>query len=193
MILMTLVIVLIAAWAGISLSSCSSDDTPDDITDCFPTNLYGVIINKDADAFQMEGVSWREYALTLNDNIVAYDPESGYMKLTGAQDVTNIAYPLPEQRRIAFFSNGTCLFSALLNSELSSFYGGGGLMFMHMLTDSEGNDLYKLEHITVGDGKGNVEGLLTEREQQGLKIFEDILREHGKITSNVLELMVLEY
>ena len=190
-ILMTVVLILAAFWLTTTLTACSSSNETDDdrLVICYEPEVHAFIIGKDEDAYKMDGSIWRPNPLTM-DNILAYNPESGYMKLKDVGEINKVAYPIPEQYRIAFFSGDKCLFSALLNSSLSSFWGGSGLIFMHMFDNSDNTSYYQLMNIVITDQEGVVHGELTEQEKQGLELLKQILNREGKVTDeNILPTM----
>ena len=80
--------------------------------------------------------------LTL-DNIIAVNPETGEFKVKDTERIDSKAYPIPTQYVILFYSNGSFLFDAKLNSSISS-YLPKGLTFCHFLSDKNGLARYDL-------------------------------------------------
>jgi hypothetical protein len=192
MILMTVVLILAAFWLTTTLTACSSSNETDDdrLVICYEPEVHAFIIGKDDNAYEMGSLNWRKVSPLTMDNILAYNPESGYMKLKDVGEINEVAYPLPEQHRIAFYSADKCLFSALLNSSLSSFWGGSGLIFMHMFDNSDNTSYYQLMNMVITDQEGVVHGELTEQEKQGLEQLKQILSREGKVTDeNILPTM----
>lgn len=189
MILMTLVIILTAALVGSALTSCSSHDE-DEIP-----GLHGVYI-EDKDALyaivkdpnaQLYDIMPSDWVLTLDD-ILAYNPETGLMKVRGGERIEEKSYPYPIQYRIEFYCHGELLFGAWLNNLLSSLIGGTGLMLYYEISELDDKDIryFKLTQTQVIDENGQIlEGALTEEEASGLSRFEGILKATGKWDRNL--------
>ena len=134
----------------------------------------------------MIDITPQDYVLTLND-IVAYNPETGEMKVKGGERISEKAFPVPTQWSILFYSKGKLLFTAKLNSVISSTIGGPGLIFEHWWgPDKDGYSRFKLEQIRIVDEKGRVlDGDLSYSEKVGLALFESILKSYGRINKNI--------
>jgi hypothetical protein len=182
-ILMTLVIIMIAALMGTMMAGCTSDDDAVEPLSGSDEELYAVIVDPDE---QLINITSQDYVLTLND-IAAYNPETGEMKVKGGERISEKAFPTPTQHSIRFYSKGKLLFSAYLNSVLSSMMSGPGLIFEHWWgPDKEGYSRFKLEHIRLIDEKGRVlEGDLSDSDKTGLAQFEQILKNYGRINKNI--------
>lgn len=182
-ILMTLVIIMIAALMGTMMTSCTSDDDAIESMDGSDEELYAIIVEPNK---QLIDITPQDYVLTLND-IVAYNPETGEMKVKGGERISEKAFPVPTQWSILFYSKGKLLFTAKLNSVISSTIGGSGLIFEHWWgPDKDGYSRFKLEQIRIVDEKGRVlDGDLSYSEKVGLALFESILKSYGRINNNI--------
>lgn len=182
-ILMTLVIIMIAALMGTMMTSCTSDDDAIESMDGSDEELYAIIVEPNK---QLIDITPQDYVLTLND-IVAYNPETGEMKVKGGERISEKAFPVPTQWSILFYSKGKLLFTAKLNSVISSTIGGPGLIFEHWWgPDKDGYSRFKLEQIRIVDEKGRVlDGDLSYSEKVGLALFESILKSYGRINKNI--------
>lgn len=182
-ILMTLVIIMIAALMGTMMTSCTSDDDAVESLSGPDDELYAIIVDPNE---QLIDITPQDYVLTLND-IVAYNPENGEMKVKGGERISEKAFPVPKQWSIRFYSKDKLLFSANLNSIISSIIGGPGLTFEHWWgPDKDGYSRFKLDIIRIVDEKGRVlEGDLSNSEKAGLAQFEQILKTYGKINKDI--------
>ena len=175
---MTTTFILMLVFLGATLTSCSSDD---ENTDTFVTNeqFYAVITEPDVTP---ENITPDDYVLTLND-IVAYNSKTGAMKIKGGEKIEEKSYPFPIQYRIHFYLGDDLLFSARLNNLLSSLMGGSGLVLYYEINGESDYSYLKLTQNMVLDEKGNIiEGELTDQEKQGLNVFENVLKNAGKLT-----------
>ena len=175
---MTTTFILMLVFLGATLTSCSSDD---ENTDTFVTNeqFYAVITEPDVTP---GNITPDDYVLTLND-IVAYNSKTGAMKIKGGEKIEEKSYPFPIQYRIHFYLGDDLLFSARLNNLLSSLMGGFGLVLYYEINGESGYSYLKLTQNKVLDEKGNIiEGELTDQEKQGLNVFENVMKNAGKLT-----------
>ena len=84
-----------------------------------------------------------------------------------------------------FYSNGEQLFSAKLNSALSS-YMPLGLTFCHLLSDKKGLARYDLDATRIVDADGQViEGDVTAQQSRGIQNMYQILKKAGKLKSEI--------
>ena len=97
-----------------------------------------------------------DYVLTL-DNIIAVNPETGEFKVKDTERIDSKAFPIPTQYVILFYSNGSFLFDAKLNSSLSS-YLLKGLTFCHYLSDKNGLARYDLGGTRIVSADMTLEG-----------------------------------
>ena len=96
-----------------------------------------------------------------------------------------MSYPIPTQYVILFYSNGSFLFDAKLNSSISS-YLPKGLTFCHFLSDKNGLARYDLGATRIVSADREViEGNPTEQQEQGMQRMYQILQKAGKIRSNI--------
>ena len=156
-------------------AACSDDDTPADKTPL----LYAVVKPEEA---QLMDIMPEDYVLTL-DNIVAVNPETGVFLMRNVKRMDEVAYPIPTQYVVAFYSNGSFLFDAKLNSALSS-YLPTGLTFCHFMTDESGMGKYVLGATYVTSQDGKTEGHPTEQQAAGMQRMYQILQMAGKTTDN---------
>ena len=172
-------IIIIAMLAACMLTACSSSD--DNEGDSNSANLYAIIKPEGA---QLIDITPSDYVLTL-DNIIAVNPETGEFKVKDTERIDSKAYPIPTQYVILFYSNGSFLFDAKLNSSFSS-YIPKGLTFCHFLSDKNGLARYDLgtTHIVSADGEV-IEGNPTDQQEQGIQRMYQILQKAGKIRSNI--------
>ena len=183
MIMMTLTFILMALFAGSMLTACSTDDDNSRentfIIDPVEGELFGMVVEPGKQLIDILPSDW---ALTFED-IVAYNPDTRLMKVRKNERTAKIAaraYPIPTQYRLDLYLNDHKLFGALLNSTISSFSGGTGLM-CYFAIGNDAYDYYYLSQNVVKDNQGNVtEGELTEVEKAGLRTFEQLLSDHGK-------------
>ena len=166
MILMSLMLL-----AQLLPTACSSDETLSS-----PTSLYAIIKPEDA---QIIDIVPSDYVLTL-DNIIAVNPNTGEFKMKNTERIDPKAYPIPVQYVICFYSEGKMLFSARLNSSLSS-YLPSGLTFCHFLTDKDGLSRYDLGMTTIIHEDGTREDEASPQQQQGIEQMYEILRKTGKV------------
>ena len=181
MILMTLLIVLVAVFVGSTMTSCSSSDVDDSPvpTICPVDGSFFAVID-DPEGGQRIDLIPQDYVLTFDD-IVYYVPETGELVIKGGDEIEAKSYPIPKQWKITFYLNNQVLFSAWLNSMISSLIGGTGLMLYYNYKDDMGYTRLQLRQITIGDENGNIiAGELTEEEKAGLAMFEQLLEDHGK-------------
>ena len=94
--------------------------------------------------------------------------------------IDDVAYPVPTQYVIMFYSEGRFLFDAKLNSALSS-YLPTGLTFCHLMTHESGESWYDLGTIYVTSQDGHTEGEPTEQQAAGMRRMYQILEEAGKL------------
>lgn len=154
-----------------------SCDTDSSTLDSSPESLYAVIKPEEGTLID---ILPSDYVLTLND-IVAVNPETGEFKMKNTERIDAKSYPIPVQYVIMFYSNGEYLFSAKLNSSISS-YLPSGLTFCHFLTDKNGLARYDLQPLYVD---GTTEGNLTDEQEKGIKQMYQILQKAGKVRSNI--------
>ena len=172
MILMTLVIILIAAFLGTTMISCTSND--DDQPEVYNASmLYAQLID----------IIPQDYVLTL-DNIIAVNPEKGEFKLKNTERIDSVAFPIPIQYVIQFYYEGSFLFEAKLNSSLSS-YLPTGLTFCHFLSDKNGLARYDLGATRLISPDGKVDGNPTSQQEQGVLRLYQILGKAGKIKRSI--------
>ena len=176
-------------WMGVVmllLVGCSSDDDANfgsgdsDVIATSPTALYAIVSPEGA---QMYDLIPNDYVMTL-DNIIAVNPETGEFKMKNTERIDSKSYPIPVQYVIMFYGNGEYLFSARLNSSLSS-YMPSGLTFCHFLTDKNGQARYDLGATRLQYEDGTVEGNLTDEQEKGIKRMYQILQRAGKVRSNI--------
>ena len=105
--------------AACMLTACSSSD--DNEGDSNSSKLYAIIKPEGAGLID---VVPSDYVLTL-DNIIAVNPETGEFKLKDTERIDSKAFPIPTQYVIMFFSDGSFLFDAKLNSSISSYLPQG--------------------------------------------------------------------
>ena len=161
------------------MSSCSSSD--DNEGDNNSANLYAIIKPEEA---QLTDIVPSDYVLTL-DNIIAVNPETGEFKVKDTERIDSKAFPIPTQYVILFYSNGSFLFDAKLNSSLSS-YLPKGLTFCHYLSDKNGLARYDLGGTRIVSADGEViEGNPTDQQEQGMQRMYQILQKAGKIRSHI--------
>ena len=141
--------------------SCDSDGSA---LDGSPESLYAVIKPEEGTLID---ILPSDYVLTLND-IIAVNPETGEFKMKNTERIDAKSYPIPVQYVIMFYSNGEYLFSARLNSSLSS-YLPSGLTFCHFLTDKNGLARYDLGATRLVNENGTTEGNPTDEQEKGIK------------------------
>ena len=154
--------------------SCDSDSSTQDGS---PESFYAVIKPEEGTLID---ILPSDYVLTLND-IIAVNPETGEFKMKNTERIDAKSYPIPVQYVIMFYGNGEYLFSAKLNSSLSS-YMPSGLTFCHFLTDKNGLARYDLQPLYVD---GTTEGNPTDEQEKGIKRMYQILQKAGKVRSNI--------
>ena len=109
----------------------------------------------------------------------------GEFKVKDTERIDSKAYPIPTQYVILFYSNGSFLFDAKLNSSISS-YLPKGLTFCHFLSDKNGLARYDLGATRIVSADREViEGNPTEQQEQGMQRMYQILQKAGKIRSNI--------
>lgn len=179
MILMTLVIILIAAFLGTTMISCTSND--DDQPEVYnASTLYAIVKPEGA---QLIDIIPQDYVLTL-DNIIAVNPEKGEFKLMHTERIDSVAFPIPTQYVIQFYSEGSFLFEARLNSSISS-YLPSGLTFCHFLTDKKGLARYDLYANRLISQDATIEGNPTDQQELGILRMYQILSMAGKTSKNI--------
>ena len=165
--------------AACIFTACSSSDDNEGGNNS--ANLYAIIKPEEA---QLIDIVPSDYVLTL-DNIIAVNPETGEFKVKDTERIDSKAYPIPTQYVILFYSNGSFLFDAKLNSSISS-YLPKGLTFCHFLSDKNGLARYDLGATRIGSADREViEGNPTEQQEQGMQRMYQILQKAGKIRSNI--------
>ena len=179
MILMTLVIILIAAFLGTTMISCTSND--DDQPEVYNASMLYAIVKPEG--AQLIDIIPQDYVLTL-DNIIAVNPEKGEFKLKNTQRIDAVSFPLPTQYVIQFYSEDSFLFEAKLNSSLSS-YLPTGLTFCHFLSDKNGLARYDLGATRLISPDGKVDGNPTSQQEQGVLRLYQILGKAGKIKRSI--------
>ena len=179
MILMTLVIILIAAFLGTTMISCTSND--DDQPEVYnASTLYAIVKPEGA---QLIDIIPQDYVLTL-DNIIAVNPEKGEFKLMHTERIDSVAFPIPTQYVIQFYYEGSFLFEAKLTSLLSSAVSSG-LTFCHFLSDKKGLARYDLYNNNYIREDGTMTGDLTKEQEQGIQRLYQILGKAGKIKRSI--------
>ena len=165
--------------AACMFTACPNSD--DNEGDNNSANLYAIIKPEGA---QLIDIVPSDYVLTL-DNIIAVNPETGEFKVKDTERIDSKAFPIPTQYVILFYSNGSFLFDAKLNSSISS-YLPKGLTFCHFLSDKNGLARYDLGATRIVSADGEViEGNPTEQQEQGMQRMYQILQKAGKIRSNI--------
>ena len=149
-------------------TSCSDSDTVDS-----PEALYAIVKPEEA---QLIDIIPSDYVITLND-IIAVNPKTGEFKMKNTDRIDSKSFPIPVQYEIVFYSNGERLFSARLNSSLSS-YMPHGLTFCHFIRYD-----FAMTSIMTEDGK--IENNPTEEQERGLQRMYDILQKAGKVSSSI--------
>lgn len=178
MILMTLVIILAAAFLGTTMSSCSSDDE-DEIT-FHESTLYAIVMPEGATPID---IMPEDYVLTLN-NIIAVNPETGEFKVKNTERIDSVAFPIPTRYVIQFYAEGSLLFEAKLSSVLSSALSSG-LTFCYFWSDKNGMARYDLNTNVFIYHDGKEEGNLTKKQQLGIQRMYQILERAGKTSKNI--------
>lgn len=156
-------------------TSCSDSDTVDS-----PEALYAIVKPEEA---QLIDIIPRDYVITLND-IIAVNPKTGEFKMKNTDRIDSKSFPIPVQYEIVFYSNGERLFSARLNSSLSS-YMPHGLTFCHFMTDKNGLARYDFAMTSIMTENGEIENHPTEEQERGLQRMYDILQKAGKVSSSI--------
>lgn len=178
-----------AALATCLFTSCSSDedgnvsgsDVNNGLLSNSATGLYAIV---KAEGAEVKNITPSDYVLTL-DNIIAVNPETGEFKMKNTEGIDTVAFPIPTQYVIRFYSKDSFLFEAKLNSVISSMIPTG-LTFCHFITDRNGLSRYDLgkTHIVSENGE-TIEGYPTKEQQQGMQRMYQILQEAGKVSSNI--------
>lgn len=156
-------------------TSCSDSDTVDS-----PEALYAIVKPEEA---QLIDIIPSDYVITLND-IIAVNPKTGEFKMKNTDRIDSKSFPIPVQYEIVFYSNGERLFSARLNSSLSS-YMPHGLTFCHFMTDKNGLARYDFAMTSIITEDGEIENHPTEEQERGLQRMYDILQKAGKVSSSI--------
>jgi len=180
MILMTLVIVIAAVFLGAAITSCSGSDDDEKPEVYEASMLYAIVKPEGA---QLIDIIPQDYVLTL-DNIIAVNPETGEFKLRNTERIDSVAFPIPTQYVIQFYSEGSFLFEARLNNSISS-YLPSGLTFCHFLTDKKGLARYDLYANRLISQDGTTEGNPTNQQEFGVLRLYQILSMAGKISKNI--------
>ena len=181
MILMTLVIIIAAMFLGATVTSCSSSDDDDEKQEVYEASmLYAIVKPEEA---RLIDIIPQDYVLTLN-NIIAVNPETGEFKLKNTERIDSVAFPIPTQYVIQFYSEGSFLFEAKLNSSISS-YRPSGLTFCHFLSDKNGLARYDLNTTRLISQDGQVDGNPTSQQEQGVLRLYQILGKAGKTKRNI--------
>jgi len=171
-------IIMMTTLTACLLMTCGSSE---DIADNYSSSdLYAIIKPEGA---QMTDVAPSDYVLTL-DNIIAVNPETGEFKVKNTERIDSKAFPIPTQYLILFYSNGSFLFDAKLNSAISS-YLPSGLTFCHFMSDKNGLARYDLGATKITNQDGTVEGMPNQQQQQGMKQMYQILKKAGKTSNNI--------
>jgi hypothetical protein len=172
-------IIIMTLLAACIFTACSSSDDNEGGNNS--ANLYAIIKPEGA---QLIDIVPSDYVLTL-DNIIAVNPETGEFKVKDTERIDSKAFPIPTQYVILFYSNGSFLFDAKLNSSISS-YLPKGLTFCHFLSDKNGLARYDLGATRIVSADREViEGNPTEQQEQGMQRMYQILQKAGKIRSNI--------
>lgn len=156
---------------------CSKDNYEDNYTS---NDLYAIIL---PEGTQQTDITPGDYVLTL-DNIIAVNPKTGEFKVKNTERIDSKAFPIPTQNLILFYSNNSFLFSAKLNSVISS-YLPNGLTFCHYMTDKKGLARYDLDATTFVTQDGTTEGTPDQQQQQGMQRMYQILKKAGKTTNHI--------
>lgn len=156
-------------------TSCSDSDTVDS-----PEALYAIVKPEEA---QLIDIIPSDYVITLND-IIAVNPKTGEFKMKNTDRIDSKSFPIPVQYEIVFYSNGERLFSARLNSSLSS-YMPHGLTFCHFMTDKNGLARYDFAMTSIMTEDGKIENNPTEEQERGLQRMYDILQKAGKVSFSI--------
>lgn len=168
------ILALVAMLLPVACNSNSSD------SDDAPAALYAIIKPEEA---QLIDIVPSDYVLTMKD-IIAVNPETGEFKLKNTERIDTKSFPIPVQYVIIFYSKNEYLFSAKLNSSLSS-YLPSGLTFCHFLTDKNGLARYDLYATRMTQQDGTIEGDLTDEQEKGIKRLYQILQRAGKVRTNI--------
>ena len=175
MILVTLIIVLVAAFLGTTMTSCTSDDDKyEDYT------LYAIVLPEGATSID---IIPQDYVLTL-DNVIAANPKTGEFKLKNTERIDSRAFPIPTQYVIQFYAKNNLLFEAKLTSVISSALSNG-VSFCHYFTDDNGMARYDLEINKLINEDGSIKDYLSEAQEQGIQHLFQILKLTGKISENI--------
>ena len=155
-------------------AACSDDDANTIVNNT--SSLYAVVKPEGA---RLIDIMPEDYVMTL-DNIISVNPETGRFIMKDTKRIDDVAYPVPTQYVIMFYSEGRFLFDAKLNSALSS-YLPTGLTFCHLMTHESGEAWYDLGTIYVTSQDGHTEGEPTEQQAAGMRRMYQILEEAGKL------------
>lgn len=172
MILMALVIMLIAALMGTTMTSCTSDDEGYD-----ESSLYAIVLQEGATPID---ILPEDYVLTI-DNIVSVNPTDNQFILKNTERIDSLAFPIPIPHVIQFYADGRFLFEAKLTSVLSSAISSG-ISFCYYFTNQNRYSKYKLEINKFALENGTIKGELTREQAQGIERMYRILKSQGKIT-----------
>ena len=172
-------IILTVLAFGLFAACDNSDDETTAVNS--PEALYAIIKPEGA---QLMDITPSDYVLTL-DNIIAVNPETGEFKMKDTKRIDEKAFPIPTQYVILFYSEGSFLFEAKLNSLISSRLCVG-LTFCHYFTDKNGLTRYDLAPVSLVDADGKtIEGAPTDQQQQGIQRLYQILQKAGKTSSHI--------
>ena len=171
-----IMMVIMAVFLVVGCSN-NDDNTPTVIT---MESLYAIIL---PEGEQTPDITPDNYVMTI-ENIIAVNPETGQFLMKNTERIDSKAFPIPTQYIIQFYSHGLLLFSANLNSVISS-YMQPGLTFLHLFTDKEGISQYYLQTQTLMLQDGKMEGDTSEQQDEGMKKMYDILSKAGKISKNI--------
>lgn len=114
-----LILLFAAAIYSSMFIACSNSDDETSAVNSEKT-LYAIIKTEGA---QLIDIIPSDYVLTL-DNVIAVNPETGEFKMKDTERIDSKAYPIPTQYVIQFYSEGSFLFEAKLNSAISSYQIG---------------------------------------------------------------------
>ena len=173
-----LILLFAAAIYSSMFIACSNSDDETSAVNSEKT-LYAIIKTEGA---QLIDIIPSDFVLIL-DNVIAVNPETGEFKLKDTERIDSKAYPIPTQYVIQFYSEGSFLFEAKLNSAISS-YLPNGLTFCHFMSDNKGLARYDLTRFLNADGNV-IEGDITELQEIGIQRMYQILQKAGKINYNI--------
>jgi hypothetical protein len=180
--------------AQLFFPACSSDDdrsandvnktvtgNEDSIPPVVETNALYAIVRPENE--QVMDILPSDYVLTL-DNIVAANPETGEFKLKDTERMDSKTNPAPTQYYVQFYSEGTFLFEAKLNSVYSSVVPQG-LTFYQSPGVYDGLTCYVFRVNPILATRGEVVEVPTEQQKQGMRRMYQILQEAGKLSGSI--------